>query len=132
MAPGRIGRTTFWNGPGMAGSIVIDPNNPWLAITGVQNWPWQGQMVDKVGRTTGWNWGWVRRTCVTMPRTATRWALCQYWADYLSQGGDSGAPVFLWHGNNVTLTGINWGYNPTLRVAAFSAAGGTRLDLGVP
>ena len=132
VAPGRIGRTTFWNGPGMAGSIVIDPNNPSLAITGVQNWPWNGQMVDKVGRTTGWNWGWVRRTCVTMPRTATRWALCQYWANYLSQGGDSGSPVFLWHGDNVTLTGINWGYNPFLRVAAFSAAGGTRLDLGVP
>lgn len=132
VSPGKIGRTLFWGGPGAAGSITIDPANPQLTITGNQNWPWHGQMVDKVGRTSGWNYGFVKNTCVTVPRSLTRWALCQYTANYLSLGGDSGSPVFLWHGQNVTLTGVNWGYSNVLNRAFFSAVGGVRLDLNVP
>jgi hypothetical protein len=132
VSPNRIGRTTYWGGPQQVGSIVIDNANPTLAVTGVQNWPWNGQMVDKVGRTSGWNYGFVTNTCVTMSVGFPRRLLCQYWATYLSQGGDSGSPVFLWHGNNVTLTGINWGHVNSPQRAIFSAAGGTRIDLGVP
>ena len=127
----RIARTTGWCvGYGCWGSITVAP--PPLNVTGVQNWPFNGQMVDKMGRTSGWTYGFVRRSCVTMPRSFWNIALCQYWADYTSVGGDSGSPVFLWHGGNVTLTGINWGHSDFFRVAFFSAAGGTRIDLGVP
>lgn len=127
----RIARTTWWGWPyGAWGSITVAP--PPFTVTGVQNWPFNGQMVDKVGRTSGWTYGFVRRSCVSMPRSFWKIALCQYWADYTSVGGDSGSPVFLWWGNNVTLTGINWGHSDFFRVAFFSAAGGTRIDLGVP
>jgi hypothetical protein len=127
----RIARTSWWGaGYGAWGSINVAP--PALNVTAVQNWPWNGQMVDKVGRTSGWTYGFVRRSCVSMPRGSWKIALCQYWASYTSVGGDSGSPVFLWHGNNVTLTGINWGHSDFWRVAFFSAAGGTRIDLGVP
>ncbi|HEX8211817.1 MAG TPA: hypothetical protein VF584_16700 [Longimicrobium sp.] len=130
VAPNRIGRTLGWGGPGAWGSITIDPANPRFAVTAVQNWPWAGQMVDKVGRTSGWNYGFVRRTCVTVPIAPWRRALCQYSANYASAGGDSGAPVFLWHGNNVTLTGLHWRHSKF--ESFFSAAGGIRIDLGVP
>lgn len=127
----RIARTTFWGFPyGAWGSITVAP--PPFNVTAVQNWPWNGQMVDKMGRTSGWTYGFVRRTCVLMPRPGLKLELCQYWADYTSVGGDSGSPVFLWWGSNVTLTGINWGHSDYYRVAFFSAAGGTRIDLGVP
>jgi hypothetical protein len=127
----RIARTTGWGWPyGAWGSITVAP--PAFNVTGVQNWPFNGQMVDKMGRTSGWTYGFVRRTCVTMPRSFWNIALCQYWADYTSVGGDSGSPVYLWWGSNVTLTGINWGHSDFYRVAFFSAAGGTRIDLGVP
>lgn len=131
VAPGKIAKTSFWAyGFGPYGSITVV--NPSLTVTGVQNWPYNGQMVDKIGRTSGWTYGFVQRSCITVPRSATRWALCQYTANYTSAGGDSGSPVFLWHGDNVTLTGINWGHSDRDRVAYFSATGGTRLDLGVP
>jgi hypothetical protein len=127
----RIAHTTFWGaGYGAWGSITVAP--PAFNVTGVQNWPFNGQMVDKMGRTSGWTYGFVRRTCVTMPRSFWNRALCQYWASYTSVGGDSGSPVYLWWGSNVTLAGINWGHSDADRVAFFSAAGGTRIDLGVP
>jgi hypothetical protein len=128
VAPNRIARTLFWGTPG---SITVDPANPRFTVSAVQNWPWPGQMVDKMGRTTGWTYGYVRRTCVTVPIAAFRRALCQYSARYMSGGGDSGAPVFLFHGgNNVTLTGLHWRHGKT--ESFFSAVGGIRIDLGVP
>ena len=130
VAPNRIARTLYWGGPGMPGSIDVDSANPRFTVTGVQYWPTAGLMVDKMGRTSGWNYGYVKHTCVTVPIAPGQLALCQYSADYLSGGGDSGAPVFVWKGSNVTLTGLHWRHSKSL--SFFSAAGGIRLDLGVP
>ncbi|CAA9303245.1 MAG: hypothetical protein AVDCRST_MAG89-623, partial [uncultured Gemmatimonadetes bacterium] len=127
VAPNRIARTLY---PGNPGSIVVDPANPRFTVSAVQSWPWAGQMVDKMGRTTGWTYGWVRRTCVTVPIAPLRRALCQYSASYMSAGGDSGAPVFVFQGSNVRLTGLHWRHSRT--ESFFSAAGGVSLDLGVP
>lgn len=131
VAPGKIAKTSFWAfGYGPNGSI--QSVQPSLTVTAVQPFPFLGQVVDKIGRTSGWTYGPVTRTCVTMPRTATRWRLCQFWGYYSSKPGDSGSPVFIWRGDNVTLAGINWGGSDLLRMAFFSPSQGIRWDLGVP
>jgi hypothetical protein len=134
VAPGLIARTEFWGSLwGDPGSIDVDAAAPTLAITGVQQYPLAGDWVDKMGRTTGWTTGQVQHTCVTVVMsTLTNWALCQYSADHHSAGGDSGAPVFVWQGNTVTLAGLHWGRIPSLGVSLFSPIGGIQNDLGVP
>lgn len=128
----QIARTTWWGTPGNPGSITVA--NPPLQIVSHVWWPAWGQMVDKVGRTTGWNYGFVRNTCVLVNVSFSRRLLCQYYADYWSQGGDSGSPVFIWWGDRVGLTGLHWGSFRFLwiRRAIFSPLAGVRFDLGVP
>ncbi len=128
----QIARTQWWGTPGNAGSLTVA--NPPLQVVSNVLYPSWGQMVDKVGRTTGWNYGFVRNTCVTVHVSFNRRLLCQYYADYLSQGGDSGSPVFIWWGDRVGLTGLHWGSFRFLwvRRAIFSPLGGVRFDLGVP
>jgi hypothetical protein len=133
VAPGRIARTEFWStGWGNLGSIDIDSLAPSLVITANQAYPSAGQWLDKVGRTTGWTSGQVVNTCLTVIKAPQRWALCQYTADYYSQAMDSGAPVFVWHGDTVTLAGLHWGNNNQQRRSFFSPTRGVQLDLNVP
>jgi hypothetical protein len=71
-----------------------------------------GQLVRKVGRTTGETAGMVVETCTDRYITGMPgyMLLCQDTANFLSEGGDSGAPVFeVTSGTNVTLMGILWG-----------------------
>lgn len=86
-----------------------------------------GLELNKVGRTTGWTYGPVTRTCFTAvdidrPERELR---CQYEVGALSDGGDSGSPVFSWSGgSNVRLFGLLWGggFNPSgQRVFVFSS-----------
>jgi hypothetical protein len=131
VAQGQIARTAFAAyGFGPSGSLTIS-GTP-MNVSGVQNYPFMGQLVDKVGRTSGWTYGPVRRTCVTTSVGGWKRLLCQYFAYYTSIPGDSGSPVFLYYGSNVVLAGINWGYSPSERLAVFSPAGGIRNDLAVP
>ena len=70
-----------------------------------------GNVVNKVGRTTGWTQGRVTATCVDVIVLGSPNAdLCQ---DQVSAGvgaGDSGSPVFaIASGNDVQLRGILWG-----------------------
>ena len=131
VAHGQIARTSYWAyGYGSMGSLTVV--NPALNITSVQNYPYMGQLVDKIGRTSGWTYGPVRRTCVTTSVGGWKRLLCQYYAFYNSIPGDSGSPVFVYYGSNVALTGINWGHSPSERLAVFSPAGGIRNDLNVP
>lgn len=72
-----------------------------------------GEIVNKVGRTTGWTQGQVTNSCVNTGVSGTRIVrLCQ---DFVSAGvgaGDSGSPVFaITSGDDVTLKGILWGGN---------------------
>lgn len=127
---GFIARTRWWGGPnfGAVGSLDIDdPTRPRMRITGKRAFPRRGDMVDKVGRTSGWTYGFVTRTCVDS-NVGGRRVLCQDYATYTSQGGDSGSPVFVWHGDTVTLQGINWGSNGS--EAVFSSMWNIEADLG--
>jgi hypothetical protein len=66
-----------------------------------------GQVVGKVGRTTGWTTGKVTNTCVNVEIDDIV-QLCQTIVAARAGGGDSGAPVFR-GASNITLVGILWG-----------------------
>jgi len=100
------------------------PNNGSLDIVGsfsitgddLTNSVAVGQIVDKVGRTTGWTEGTVTNTCVNTGVSGSNIVqLCQTFVSSsgtIVLGGDSGSGV--WQsagGNNVTLVGILWGGN---------------------
>lgn len=74
--------------------------------------PVQGEIANKVGRTTGWTRGPTTETCVDVLALGTNHIrLCQAIVSALVDGGDSGSNVFFRRGNNsnVTLLGILWG-----------------------
>jgi hypothetical protein len=72
-----------------------------------------GQVVNKVGRTTGWTQGAVTNTCVTTGVSGTN--IVQICQDFVSAGvggGDSSSPVFaITSASDVQLRGILWGGN---------------------
>ena len=86
-----------------------------------------GDIVNKVGRTTGWTQGQVTATCVNTGVSGTNIVqLCQ---DFVAAGvgsGDSSSPVFaITSGNDVQLRGILWGsgggvfvYSPIANIQA--------------
>jgi hypothetical protein len=83
-----------------------------FTIRGEQADPIQGEIANKVGRTTGWTQGPTSETCVDVLATGTAHIrLCQAIVTALVDGGDSGSPVFFRRagGSNVTLLGILWG-----------------------
>jgi hypothetical protein len=74
--------------------------------------PIQGEVANKVGRTTGWTRGPTTGTCVDVLALGTNHIrLCQAIVTALVDGGDSGSSVFFQKGNQskVTLLGILWG-----------------------
>lgn len=127
-----IARTRFWAyGPTGVGSIDVDPYNPRMRVVAKRPAPRVGDYLDKMGRTTGWTFGRVQRTCQDI-RIGGGWVLCQDRANYGRAGGDSGSPVFMWHGDRVTLYGLHWGAQPLngTTTAIFSAMWNIERDLG--
>lgn len=118
---GGVAQTLGW------GSITIAA----LFNTGAeQAFPTQGQVLDKIGRTTGWTWGAVSATCVNVAVFGTNITLlCQDIVNAPSGGGDSGSPVFVYGGPTLANpAGILWGGNNTSFV--FSAVGNIEFELG--
>jgi hypothetical protein len=70
-----------------------------------------GEVVNKVGRTTGWSQGSVTNTCVNTNVSGSNITqLCQNFVSATVGSGDSGSPVFqILSGDNVHLVGILWG-----------------------
>ena len=70
-----------------------------------------GNVVNKVGRTTGWSQGSVTNTCVNTNVSGTNITqICQNFVSATVGSGDSGSPVFqIISGNDVRLVGILWG-----------------------
>jgi len=70
-----------------------------------------GDVVNKVGRTTGWSQGQVTATCVDVIVLGSLNAdVCQDEVSASVGAGDSGSPVFaITSGNDVQLRGILWG-----------------------
>jgi hypothetical protein len=129
----QIARTTFWNR--LNGSITIDGLRPSFRVRAEKPFPLGGEMLEKVGRTTGWTWGLVTDTCVDTNVLNTNFTmLCQDWVSGGSDNGDSGSPVFRWgystqtFGDNVELYGVLWGGNSTNFV--FSAMSNIEFELG--
>lgn len=97
-----------------------------------------GQTVERVGRSSGWRRGKITNICVDIhdvhgPGITMR---CQFLADYYSESGDSGSPVFTILNSpsqyDVRLNGIHWGQiswsGLTRRV--FSGIWNIQMDLG--
>lgn len=114
-----VARPQGWGGPNSgSGTLDIDHGSN-MDVRGGKSHPVDGEVVDKVGRTTGWTWGSVQRTCVNRGATnnGNRVTVngdpvimkCQYTANLDGSGGDSGSPVFVWHGSEVTIVGLYWG-----------------------
>jgi hypothetical protein len=134
---GSIYRTAFFGTGNAAGSIEIGGSNPkFFSITDEAPFPLGGEVVDKVGRTTGWTRGPVIGTCLNvgiagLPNTVM---LCQDFVQAALAGGDSGSPVFKQAGDskNATLYGILWGGGliGDAVIYVFSAMENIHLDLG--
>jgi hypothetical protein len=90
--------------------------------------PIGGELLTKVGRTTGRTQGTVTGTCLNINVFGTNITqLCQDIASYASAGGDSGSPVFRITNspaaNDVSLYGIHWGSG-----GVFSAVGSFNIQ----
>ena len=97
--------------------LRIDPDNPTFTIIFERPSPLVGRSVHKVGRTTGWTYGKVAESCVDGRDILGTWIYCSHKLELFADGGDSGAPVFMfdWFDRDSTevhLVGIVWGYDP--------------------
>ena len=80
------------------GSLKIDPSSPYFQLTAEEN----GGIADDwyvyhEGVGTGWRYGWVVRSCFDDIQVAASIGYrlhCQFRADFYTDLGDSGGPVF--------------------------------------
>ncbi len=95
------------------GSLVLKPAGSRLTITANAATPFFGQVLNKIGRTTGWTYGPVIATCADVNSSETEFTLlCQGVVQAGADGGDSGSPVFFQpsaKSPKVSLAGILWG-----------------------
>ena len=105
---GTIMRTTYRDRN--HGSTTIAASDPHLFVADSAEIPVGGQMLDKIGKTTGWTYGFVTNTCVDY-FVFGEYRLCQYRVSGGVGGGDSGSPVFAYLSGSlsVTLYGVLWG-----------------------
>lgn len=139
VAPYKIARTTWVSiTPGVSGSLTLASDGN-FTTTGVV--PWSNLIVNqglhKVGRTTGWTFGTITRTCVDVYVVASPndfVLLCQFAANGAVAGGDSGSPVFQWYGAAPSydsyVAGILWGYYNSSEYV-FSAWQSVTADFGM-
>jgi len=99
-------------------------------IAGTVAFPVLGELLNKVGRTTGWSQGTVSATCQDIDawengQDTGITLLCQDMVAAGVGGGDSGSPVFRItnspSANDVNLYGILWGGNQAGTAFVFSA-----------
>ena len=92
-----------------------------------------GEVLNKVGRTTGWTQGNVTNSCVNTGVSGSRIVrLCQDFVSAGVGGGDSSSPVFkiLSSGNHVQLNGILWGGNASGTSFVYSPLSSVKNELG--
>ena len=110
---GMLYQTTFFGTTG-AGSIETLVPGKAFDIVAERDFPVVGEVLDKVGRSSGWTRGTVIATCVDTGVAGANppvVMLCQDFVGALSGGGDSGSPVFQPTGiaQQATLYGLLWG-----------------------
>jgi hypothetical protein len=98
------------------GTTQIDPANPMFFITAERSFPSVGNVMHKVGATTGWTQGTVSQSCVAVNVAPDFRYNCQEittGAAGFFAGADGGAPVFEptpgGGPNDVRLIGMAWG-----------------------
>ena len=90
------------------GSVTLNPSDSVFYVTATAEYPIGGQLLEKMGITTGWTYGWVTDTCKDYLSDAVLY-VCQYSVSGGANFGDSGAPVFIWTGTQTaTLYGTLW------------------------
>lgn len=132
---GSIYRTEYFGTGNDGGSLVVEQEDPKLFfIRGERPAPLMGEVLDKVGRTTGWTRGPVIGTCIHTTPGFPIAMLCQDRVQAMVAGGDSGSPVFQQIGDSkdATLYGILWGGSAVggLQTFVFSSMGNIELDFG--
>lgn len=109
---GYVARTRFRDRLRGSREIVEPPF--YMSTPGL---PWVGNVVNKVGRSTGWTYGRITHGCADFNLTGAAGVtfLCQNRVQAGAVSGDSGAPVFLWKENRFFSlskpAGIVWGGN---------------------
>jgi len=112
------------------------PNNGSIDITGTiaitaEGDAVVGDVVNKIGRTTGWTQGTVSATCVNTGVSGTNIVqLCQTFVDAGVGGGDSGSDVFALAGGSATLLGDLWGGNSAGTMFVYSPIANIESELG--
>lgn len=125
----------------------IDASTPTFDINDLKWYAWDGEVLNKVGRTTGWTDGFVDQTCKDI-QTGGVLLLCQNVVrkqagdpsgERIAYYGDSGSPVFRTYTdsdgdyNPPILSGILWGGDPnTGDTFYFSHMQLVRLFTGFP
>lgn len=111
---GEIYRTN-WTGQ-WSGSTTRTSTSQFFDVVTNGSYPAQGTELQKVGRTTGWTYGYVNRTCVDAGNgDPNEYLICNFSVYSGVDGGDSGSPVFYWNGDEyseaipVTFHGLLWG-----------------------
>lgn len=98
-APGLIAQTQY-SSPGSSqtnGSRDINLSNPFFTVDAEVAYPVSGEVLHKVGISSGWTYGAIYKTCVDAPLavgTGQVRIVCSDWAAMYDQPGDSGGPVF--------------------------------------
>lgn len=135
---GHIARTTGWHR--YSGPLTVNDSYPTFRIRGEYSYTsnFEGAVLNKVGRSTGWTRGQVTRTC-THENVAGDpiLMLCQSRVAAGMFGGDSGSPVFLTYSDgSANLYGILWGgdwnnnTNTTSSYFIFSPMRNVEYELG--
>ncbi len=116
----------------LEGSITLKPAGTRFNIVGTGTAS-VGQVVNKVGITTGWTFGPVARACIDLATDNDVVLFCQTLVAAGSDHGDSGSPVFSWTtGTSATLLGILWGGGTSngRQVFAYSPFDSIQQELG--
>jgi len=120
-APWELGKIVRTAGMNNGVKIIATDDNPYFLIVGKGSHLIKGQVLDKVGPTTGWTSGEVKKTCFDVwNKEDKRFLMCQgqvnktsYLPTKIAAGGDSGAAVFdrcgTSIGPSVRLEGVLWG-----------------------
>jgi hypothetical protein len=120
-----------------SGALEVDPNSMGFQVSGELSNPVEGEVVHKVGRVTGWTSDTVMSTCkdsvqeddITGEKTTL---LCQDFAKYSHEIGDSGSPVFVFTmGGNIKIIGMHAGDAKSTGYGLFSAVANIEEDLGM-
>ena len=103
---GQIARTVD-SASGQYASLDVNPAGRVFNVTAERRVSVQGELLHKVGITTGWTYGLVLDTCKDWNASSSQVILCQSTFGGGGDPGDSGAPIFAHTSDNsVRIHGI--------------------------